>query len=700
MRVRRFVAGFTLIAALGFGVQAASGEEVWAVRSGRTTFHWNVNFMRDMGLNLTAVEETAPTPDEVFMEEPHWTLAIREDSDLRFRTETGIPVPDGLVGGAIRHDGSMYLTERNTGVEHQLRSPEIAYISPAEYTPEEVTMRPLYLRGTDAGSPIVCDLVHSMFDFDRDTRTLKIHYLNARISAAWAKSLNRAELAGLVIGMAEVVASVERVSSTGSEPEPYVPNFDHGVLDVSLGGLSNIQHWDHAGTYPTGTAALSMATTSCNVGTVDVPWLAPMQEDHPMIHMALYRLLNGRFEQIGVSWLKHGFYALSDNACSQCMHPSDGSFLGVGCSDTYGSGNNADRRYLGPRSEVNAAAGTWECTGSHFAGGQPDCVRRHNETGHGPLDHRLFALDADLNNAGATYFYEAYYVVRADNLRHNNWGSRRCTMSWNGSFWQFTTPSSGNALVNGPALNRFGELRTTVDIPGDGDVLLAVQTTDLGGGAFNYEYALLNLDSDRRVRSFSLPVVGVPNITNIGFHDSDLDPTNDWQVTLQGGTITWETDTYAQNPNANALEFGYMFNFRFDAGAASKSVNATLGLFEPGGGDEAVAATFGPENSTSAVQEAAPTLPTVRLSPSRPNPLDPSTTIQFDLSAPAKVKLEIFNAAGRLVRSLLDEPRASGTHQILWDGKDSNAERVGSGVYYSRLTASGAIAVQPMLVID
>jgi hypothetical protein len=351
---------------------------------------------------------------------------------------------------------------------------------------------------------------------------------------------------------------------------------------------------------------------------------------------------------------------------------------------------------------VNAFAGTWECTASHFAGGQPDCLRRHSEgSGHGPLDHRLIAQDADLNNTGATYFYEAYYVVRNDNLRDNNWGSRRCTMSWNGSMWNFSTPSSGNPLVNGPALNRFGELRTVVKAAsGDGDVLLAVQTTDLGGGAFHNEYALLNMDSDRRIQSFSLPVAGVPNITNIGFHDSDSNPTNDWQVTLQGGTIVWQTDTYAQNPNANALEFGFMFNFRFDAGAPPTSLNATLGLFEPGAGSEIAVATIGPENSTSAVAEAAPSSAGVRLSPSRPNPLDPSTTIQFNLPAQASVKLDVFNAAGRLVRSLADEPRAGGRHEIIWDGKDANAERVRSGVYYARLVASGTTAVQPMLVIN
>jgi hypothetical protein len=580
--------------------------------------------------------------------------------------------------------------------------PEIAYIPGAKPgTTDDPSPRPLYLREAGGGGPIVCNLVHSMFEFDRAARALKVHYLNAQISPEWAGSMNRPELAGWVIGSAEVRATVERVGVKGIEPEPYEPNFDNGILDVSLGRLTSIQQWAHVGVFPTGTAAISMATTSCNVGTVDVPWRAPMQEDHPLIHMALYRLLNGRLEQIGISWLKHGFYALSDSQCDSCQHPSNGSFLGVGCSDTYGAYNNSDRDWLGPRSEVNAFAGTWECTGSHFADGQPDCIRRHDEwSGHSPIDHRLPVADADLNNLNATYFYEAYYVVRNDGNLDNNWGSRLCTMNWNGNNWVFDTPSNNNPLINGPALNRFGELRTLVSAaPDDGKVLLAVQTTDLGGGVYHYEYALLNQNSDRQIRSFTLPVVGVQDITNIGFHDSDSDPTNDWSVTVQNGTVTWQTDTYAQNPNAHALVFGMMFNFRFDAAAAPVQVNSTLGLFKPGAGAEAAGATLGPLNVTAAAPDFLPQAG-IRLSPSRPNPLAPNTTIDFHLPAPASVRLDVFNAAGRLVRSLVDERLSGGPHQIVWDGKDSRAERVRSGVYYSRLVADGATAVQPMLVIN
>jgi hypothetical protein len=117
--------------------------------------------------------------------------------------------------------------------------------------------------------------------------------------------------------------------------------------------------------------------------------------------MAIYREYNGRFEQIGVSDMKHGFFALSNDDCTPCQHPSGGTFLGVGCSDTYGSSNNSDRQWLGPRDEWRSMPGTWECTGSHFSGDQADCVRRHGSSGHGSTDHRLVALDSELATPGA-----------------------------------------------------------------------------------------------------------------------------------------------------------------------------------------------------------------------------------------------------------------------------------------------------------
>ena len=674
----------------------APAEELWTARSGQTFLHLNVDLLGDLGIDIEVTGTPVSRPEELLLEEPSWVFRILPGSNLEFRAEHGIVLPQGSTGGSIRLGGAILVRDRTTGKATRFDDLEIAHASAGGTGPPGARgTEPLHLRSAST-KLVFCELGSSMFDFRRRP-ALQIHYLNARITSSWAQAIGRPDLAGWVIGMGEVRAEAEPLSATPASEPPYQPLYAGDLLDVSLGGLDGIQQVAHTGTFPTGQVALSMATTSCNLGTVDVPWLAPMEKEHPVIHMALYRLLGGRLEQIGVSWMKHGFYALSNSFCTNCEHPSNGDFLGVGCSDTYDVGNNSSRGYLGPRSEVDAYNGTWDCTGSHFSGGLPDCIRRHGSTGHGPLDHRLTAADSDLANSGATYYYEARYLVAGDGKPSNNWGYRPCTMSWDGGAWSFSTPG-GSPLVEGPALGGWGDSSDTFEVaPGDGQVMLAVQTTDLGGGAWHYEYALLNLTSNRQVHSFSLPVPGVPNITNIGFHDNDIDAANDWQVTLDGDTITWQTETYAQNPNAHSLVFGYMVNFRFDAGTPPRSQNASLGIFKPGVGSTAVARTTGPIDAVTAVGDAA--APLARVLDVRPNPFDRSATIRYQ-TASGSVDLSIYDAAGRRVRTLVDEDQGTGVHSVVWNGDADNGTRVHAGVYYARLRSGPVTAARSLVIVD
>lgn len=676
--------------------------EVWTVRAGFTTFHLNEELLEDLGLELREVQGDVDTPAHLLIERPHWTFDIGTDSDLSFQVDRGVPVPSGIVGGAIRHQGLYRFVDTTSGASWVVDQFEIAYLAPEVHVPADgVDANPLYIRSADGHGPIFFDLVYSMFELGPSENSLSIHYLNVKISDQWAMAMGRPELAGWVVGGGEVRAVIEHVSGSSSG-DPYVPQFGGGDLDVKLGMLNSVQQVGHLGSYPDGTAGLSMATTSCNVGDVDVPWLAPMQEDHPAILMALYRGLDGRFEQIGLSWMKHGFFALSNSQCTPCQHPSGGTFLGVGCSDTYGVYNNSDRQYLGPREEWDAYVGTWECTGSHFADGQPDCVRRHGgQSSHSSVDHRVQVQDADLDNPGATYYYEAYYLVHDDVDRHNNWGSRRCTMSWQGGAWDFVTPNSSNPLVEGPALARWAGVPTYASVPGDGQVLLSVTATDLGGGTYQYEYALLNMDVDHKIRSFSLPVAGVPGISSLGFHDADADPSNDWPVSLVGDVLTWATTEYP-DPDAAPLEFGSMINFRFTADAEPVRGDATLGIHEPGVAESIVASTSLPSGTSAGIADPADSPPvTARLLPVRPNPLDlPGTTLPFELAAPTVVELAIYDAGGRHVRTLIEGPLDGGRHTVTWDGRDGRDRRVGSGVYYARLRAGDRVAVRSMVVID
>ena len=68
-----------------------------------------------------------------------------------------------------------------------------------------------------------------------------------------------------------------------------------------------------------------------------------------------------------------------------------------------------------------------------------------------------------------------------------------------------------------------------------------------------------------------------------------------------------------------------------------------------------------------------------------PNPFNPKTTIVFRLAAPGRVSLRIYDAAGRLVRTLAGGHLAGGDHFYPWQGRDDAGRQVASGVYFYRL---------------
>jgi hypothetical protein len=78
-----------------------------------------------------------------------------------------------------------------------------------------------------------------------------------------------------------------------------------------------------------------------------------------------------------------------------------------------------------------------------------------------------------------------------------------------------------------------------------------------------------------------------------------------------------------------------------------------------------------------------------RLDANYPNPFNPTTRIVFSLKASGPVTLEVFDARGRLVRTLVDERLEAAEHQVTWNGRDQGGRQVASGVYLYRLTAPG-----------
>jgi len=354
--------------------------------------------------------------------------------------------------------------------------------------------------------------------------------------------------------------------------------------DVIVGELPDVSNYTSGGAIG-GKRSYSVGTTSCNIGDQPLLWISSTNQ-HPVISGNMYRLLNGRFEQIGQSWLKHGFTALQGTVCDTCSGQwPNGSRLGVGCSDPYSSGLNGSQGGLGPKSEVNASTGNFPYP----------WVNRGSSTNE--LGKRLVVNDTDIGIAGAQHFVASMYVAPDDALAgnsNNNQSFRPISVGANKSIaltgsTQRTKPAIFAWKENGLGAGIIDPdvQLVAADVPNDGRFWIGVKATNLGSGQWRYEYAVQNFTSHRSGQSFSIPLPAGAVVTNIGFHDVDYhsgEPFSgtDWTSAVGPSNISWSTQTFTQNSNANALRFDTLYNFRFDCNLPPSNGAATIGLFRSG----------------------------------------------------------------------------------------------------------------------
>jgi hypothetical protein len=90
---------------------------------------------------------------------------------------------------------------------------------------------------------------------------------------------------------------------------------------------------------------------------------------------------------------------------------------------------------------------------------------------------------------------------------------------------------------------------------------------------------------------------------------------------------------------------------------------------------------FGPVSATT-----AQTVLRNRLGASRPNPFGANAAaIAFDLAKRGRTRMTVYDAAGRRVRTIVDEVLDPGSHVRWWDGRDEQGVVTAPGVYFYRL---------------
>ena len=70
-----------------------------------------------------------------------------------------------------------------------------------------------------------------------------------------------------------------------------------------------------------------------------------------------------------------------------------------------------------------------------------------------------------------------------------------------------------------------------------------------------------------------------------------------------------------------------------------------------------------------------------------PNPFNPSTEIRYEIPDDLLVSVAVYDVAGRLIRSLINEPKPAGSYSVVWDGKNDIGANVATGVYIYSIDA-------------
>ena len=458
----------------------------------------------------------------------------------------------------------------------------------------------------------------NVYDYDAAARGLSINNGRLLISEGLANKLGRPADAGAIAGEISIVATMYPIEITtyvngaaksstlpprsGAAPEGSVPG-----PDIVVGDMSGLQQFGSAA----GQVGLAIGTTSCNNGDQPVHFFQLPNPDHSVVTQNLYRLSGGasnndRMEQIGQAWVKHTFGASQENACSfGCTPFPDDTQLGVGCSDPYDASQNGSQTdhvgALGSRAWVNPFTGAFP-----GATPRPESHIGHVHTG---TSHRILVNATDLNttmNTGATYYAEVQY----DSPHEYAWcqtHAGQCNMYNNASYRRynvsgttsFTFAAAASTVRMTPATGAWtGATSSTIEPdPGvDGRAFVVYKVTGPVAGLWHYEYAIHNQNLDRSVQSFSVPLGCGITVSNVEFHAPPNHPgfPNDgtlgnagfsnapWTTDQTSDALTWNSETFAQNQNANAIRFGTMYNFRFDSDRPPQTATATVGFFKTG----------------------------------------------------------------------------------------------------------------------
>jgi hypothetical protein len=139
---------------------------------------------------------------------------------------------------------------------------------------------------------------------------------------------------------------------------------------------------------------------------------------------------------------------------------------------------------------------------------------------------------------------------------------------------------------------------------------------------------------------------------------------------------------------------------QLDAQIASDGSGGVIISWQDDRGDgDIYAQRMGPDGSIISV--VGPVAP--RISPELyqnvPNPFNPITCIKFSIKQPSQVRLRVFDATGKPMRTLVDSWHEPGVYTEVWDGRNDAGKQLSSGIYFYRLEAGDFVAMRKLVLL-
>jgi hypothetical protein len=179
-----------------------------------------------------------------------------------------------------------------------------------------------------------------------------------------------------------------------------------------------------------------------------------------------------------------------------------------------------------------------------------------------------------------------------------------------------------------------------------------------------------------------------------GYSLDNLAPSAPVNLTYDGGTLSWlespETDfdyftvygSASDSLDGSAVVIDYTVGTSVDVSASAfPHYFVTATDFSGNEGPPAGVST------SSNVDDAARSSALSILA--YPNPCNPGTTVRYGVPSRGRTAVTIYDVHGSLVRKLVDEERAVGSHAVRWEGVDMRGARARSGVYFARVEVGG-----------